>query len=71
MALPFVLRSTKKTETPLTPLQLSIKILKFVKSIDNNTDNIDQMALFNVLKEDGEAKKRDLDFLYKIKQHAM
>ena len=29
------------------------------------------MALFNVPKEDGEAKKRDLDFLYKIQQHGI
>ena len=58
-------------ETPLTLLQLSIKILQFVKSIDNDADVVNQMALFNVLKENGEAKKYDLDFLYKIQQRGI
>ena len=58
-------------ETPITPLQPSIKILQFVKSINNDDDNVEEIELINVMKEDGEAKKRDLDFLYKIKQHAM
>ena len=53
-------------ETSLTPLQLLIKLLKAVKFSDNDADNVNQMALFNVLKGDGEAEKRDLGFLYKI-----
>ena len=61
----------KTMETPLTLLQLSIKILQFVKSIDNDADVVNQMALFNVLKENGEAKKCDLDFLYKIQQRGI
>ena len=61
----------KTMETPLTLLQLSIKILQFVKSIDNDADVVNQMALFNVLKENGEAKKYDLDFLYKIQQRGI
>ena len=61
----------KRIETTLTPLQLSIKILQFVKSINNNADDVNHMALFNILKEDGEAKKRGLDFLDKIQQHGI
>ena len=60
-----------KMETPLTPFQLFIKILQFVKSINNDVDDVDQMTLFNVLKENGEAKKRDLDSLYKIQQRGI
>ena len=71
MALPFVLRSKKTMETPLTPLQLSIKILQFLKTIDNNAEDVDQMALFDFLKEHGEATKCDLDFLYKIQERGI
>ena len=67
----FYSAAQKTMETPLTLLQLSIKILQFVKSIDNDADVVDQMALFNVLKENGEAKKCDLDFLYKIQQRGI
>ena len=58
-------------ETPLTLLQLSTKILQFVKSIDNDAEDVDQMALFNFLKEDGKSKKRDLDFLYNIQERGI
>ena len=71
MALPFVLRSTKHNGNALTPLQLSINILQLVKYIDNDADNTDEMALFNVLKEDGEAKKCHLEFLYTIQQRVI
>ena len=71
MDLHFVLRSTKTTETPLTPLKLSIKILQLVKYIDNDADKVDRMALFNVLKEDGKANTCDLDFMNKIKERRM
>ena len=71
MALPFVIRSKKTMETPLTPLQLSIKILQFLKTIDNNAEDVDQMALFDFLKEHGEATKCDLDFLYKIQERGI
>ena len=67
----FYSAAQKTMETPLTPLQQSIKILQFVKYINNDVEDVDQMALFNVLKEDGEAKKRDLDFLYKIQQRGI
>ena len=59
----------KRQWKPLTSVQLSIRTLQFIKSIDNDADNVNQMALFNVLKEDGEAKKLDLDSLYKIQPH--
>ena len=61
----------KTTETPLIPLQLSIMILEFFKSINNDAEDIDQIALFNFLEEDGEAKKCDLDFLYNIQERGI
>ena len=38
---------------------------------NNYADNVSQMALFNVLKENGEVKKRDLDFPYTIQQYGI
>ena len=38
---------------------------------NNYADNVSQMALFNVLKENGEGKKRDLDFPYTIQQYGI
>ena len=44
-------------------------MLQFAKSIYNDADNVNETALFNVLKEDVKAKKCDLDSLYKIQPH--
>eukprot|EP00579_Thalassiosira_antarctica_P013503 CAMPEP_0201932092 /NCGR_PEP_ID=MMETSP0903-20130614/28741_1 /ASSEMBLY_ACC=CAM_ASM_000552 /TAXON_ID=420261 /ORGANISM="Thalassiosira antarctica, Strain CCMP982" /LENGTH=88 /DNA_ID=CAMNT_0048471601 /DNA_START=199 /DNA_END=462 /DNA_ORIENTATION=+ len=57
--------------TPITPLQLSIEVLKFIKSIGEDEENADQMKLFAVLKNGGKAKKRDLNFVYEIIERAM
>jgi len=65
--------STARTTmgTPITPLQLSIEVLKFIKSIGEDEENADQMKLFAVLKNGGKAKKRDLNFVYEIIERAM
>ena len=58
-------------ETPLSPLQLAIKVLQFVKSIDEDADDVNQMELFKFLKEDGKAKRRDLSFVFEISERAV
>jgi len=55
--------STARTtmQTPLSTLNLSIKLLQYIKSLDEDTEEISQMDLFNVLKgRDIQAKERDL-----------
>ena len=59
------------TETIITPLQLFISIFQFVKSINDDVEDVNPMALLHVLKDDTEAKKRDVDFLYKIQQRGI
>ncbi|KAL7541712.1 hypothetical protein ACHAXR_011180 [Thalassiosira sp. AJA248-18] len=57
-------------ETPLTPLQLSIKVLKLMKSIDENVDEVDQLTLSRVLKKDAKAKTKDLSFVWDLSERA-
>eukprot|EP00571_Detonula_confervacea_P007930 CAMPEP_0172313678 /NCGR_PEP_ID=MMETSP1058-20130122/20750_1 /TAXON_ID=83371 /ORGANISM="Detonula confervacea, Strain CCMP 353" /LENGTH=1016 /DNA_ID=CAMNT_0013027375 /DNA_START=84 /DNA_END=3134 /DNA_ORIENTATION=+ len=65
--------STARTtmQTPLSALHLSIKVLRFIKSIDEDADDISQMELFNVLKNQGQAKKRDLSFVFELCERAI
>ena len=59
-------------ETPLSALRLSIKLLQFLKCINEDTEDISQIELFNVLKgSDIQAKKRDLSFVYDICERAI
>ena len=57
-------------ETPVTPLQLAIKVLKFVKSMDKDADEVNQLELFNVLR-DRKAKRCDLSFVFEIGERAV
>ena len=57
-----------KNETPLTLLPISITIFQFIKYINKDEDGVNLMALFNVLKKGGEAKKRNLDYACTIEQ---
>jgi len=66
--------STARTtmQTPLSTLNLSIKLLQYIKSLDEDTEEISQMDLFNVLKgRDIQAKERDLSFVFAICERAI
>ena len=59
-------------ETPISTLQLSIKVLQFIKSIDEDVDDVSQIDIFNLLKgDDIKAKKRDLSFIRDICERAI
>ena len=64
-------KAQKTMETPLSVLHLSITILRFIKSIDENTDDISQMVIFDMLKNDAQAKTRDLSFVYGLCERAI
>ena len=59
-------------ETPLSTLQLSIKVLQFIKSIDEDADDVSQIEVFNLLKgDDIKAKKRDFSFIIDVCERAI
>ncbi|KAL9181637.1 hypothetical protein ACHAXT_010442 [Thalassiosira profunda] len=58
-------------ETPLSALQLSLVVLQFVQSIDEDAEDVGQMELFQALKGEGRAKKRDLSFVFDVIERAV
>jgi hypothetical protein len=59
-------------QTPLSTLQLSTKILQFIKSMEkDDAEDLSQMQLFEMLKYDCIAQKRDISFMYDLSERAL
>ena len=63
-------------ETPLSTLELSLRVFRFVESIvvdddDGENDDAFQLRLFDELRDGCAARRRDLDFVYEICDRAL
>ncbi|KAL3806899.1 hypothetical protein ACHAXA_008706 [Cyclostephanos tholiformis] len=60
-------------ESPLTTLELSLRVFRFVESIvyDDDNDDAFQLRLFDELRDGCMARRRDLNFVYEICDRAL